>query len=574
MVELLKLEIEGFGKFAQKEVINFKKGINFITGLNETGKSTILEAILASLFKYTNTKIEPYFCWKNPDICKLVLTYKTDKGETFRIISDYINNKKKLEKITKSRTTEISTIINTIFQYVKEHFGFDEQKVFENTTFIRQSQMAILEDGTTKNKIKDMIEEVFAGTAEASATKSLKKIKKVSKDSEKEAELLASELEELKGELKEAEESKGRIVEDSKKHEGVGKELSAKSERLKKLKENKELFNKKEDLLKDEKNISGNINQIDEMIETLEEEKEEIVQVQQNKILPIILIVIGALLSFTGVGAIIGIPLIIYGIYKLVKKEEVQKKPKKDMSEKISKYKKQKPELINKKAVIESKLEKYKLVKFTIDDFRDLEKLEEEVEKLKEKNIELKTSISKTKELVKSPEDIQEEVDNIQQEINELKEKVGEYDIAYYFLEKAETQVQHKFTPSLEKDSKPFLKEVTNDKYSDLKINEETLDISIKAPEIKDYVDVGVLSQGARDQVYFTVRTTMSDLLSGDINLPLIFDDPFHNFDDTRLEKTIDAIKKIAKSKQIILISHRPYHKGFKNFAENVIEVK
>jgi len=574
MVELLKLEIEGFGKFAKKEVINFKKGINFITGLNETGKSTILEAILASLFKYTNPKIEPFFCWKNKDVCRLALTYKTNKGETFKITSDYLNSRKKLEKISKGKTSEISTTISNIFQYVKDHFGFDEQKVFENTTFIRQSQMAILENPTTKNKIKDMIEEVFAGSAEASATKSLKKINKVSKDSRKEAELLGNDLYELKSELEEAEESKNSIVEDSKKHEVVGKDLLEKSEKLKKLKENKKLFGEKEVLLKDEKNISEKLTQVDEMIETLEEEKDEVTPTQQSKTVPIILIVVGALLSFTGWGAIIGIPLIIYGIYKLTKKEEIQKKPKSNRSEKVSNYKAQKKDLINKKAVIESKLEKYKLVKFTLDDFRDLDVLEEEVEKLKEKNVELKTSISKTKELVKSPEEIQEELDNISQKIAELKEKAEEYDFASKFLEKAETQVQHKFTPALEKDSKPFLKEVTDEKYTDLRVNEETLDISIKAPEIKEYVNVDILSQGAKDQVYLTIRTTMSDLLSGNTNLPLIFDDPFHNFDDPRLKKTIAAIKKIAKNKQIILISHRPYQKEFKNFAENVIEVK
>lgn len=574
MVELLKLEIEGFGKFARKEVINFKKGINFITGLNETGKSAILEAILASLFKYTNTKIEPFLCWKNPDVCKLILTYKTDKGEIFRVISDYKNNKKKLEKITKGRTSEISTVINTIHEYIKEHFGFDEQKVFENTTFIRQSQMAILEDSSTKNKIKDMIEEVFAGTAEASATKALKKIKKVSKESKKEAESLAEELHELKEERKEVEESESGITEDSKKHEGVSKELSTKSEKFKKLEENKKLFDEKEGLLKDEKNVDKEINQIDEMTETLGGGEDKEVPIEKNKTLPIILIIVGVLISLTGIGAIIGIPLIIYGIYRLTKKEKVKQKPKSRIAEKISKYKAQKKDLINKKAVIESKLEKYKLVKFTIDDFRDLDKLKEEVDKLKTKDVELKTSISKTKELVKSLGDIQEEVDNMEQKRSELIEKAEEHDITYNFLEKAETGVQHKFTPSIERDSKFLLKEVTDEKYTDLRINEETLDISIKAPEIKDYVNVDVLSQGAKDQVYFTVRTTMSDLLSGNINLPLIFDDPFHNFDDPRLKKTINAIKKIAKKKQIILISHKSYQKDFKNFAENVIEVR
>lgn len=570
MTKLIKLEIEGFGKFKKNKVVEFKEGINFITGLNETGKSTILEGILASLFKYTSLRINPYICWTNPDICKVSLTYKTDKGEIFRVISDYKNSRRKLEKIDKGKTKEISSIGSTVDKYIKEHFGFDEQKVFENTTFIRQSQMAILGDRITKNKLKDMVEEVLVGTGGASATKSIQKIKKIEKDSRKEAESMVEDLYELKEDLQDAEESKGRVMEDSEEHEEVKKKLSQKSEKLIKLKENKKLFDKKEVLLKDEKNLDREISQVDDMVETFEEEDEP--SIEKSKIMPIVLIVFGVILSLTIIGAIIGIPLIIRG-NKLRKEKEVSKKPK-NISEKLSKYQKQKKELINKKAVIESKLEEYKLVKFTIDDFRDLDNLEKEVDKLKEKNVELKTSINKTKELVKSPEEIQEEVDSIEQKIQELKEKAEEFELSSRFLEMAETSVQHKFTPSIESNSKELLNEITDGRYSNLKINEENLDIQIKVPEINDYVDVELLSQGAKDQVYFTVRTTMSDLLSGNINIPLIFDDPFHNFDNIRLEKTIIAMKKLAKNKQIILISHKPYHKEFKNFADNIVEMK
>jgi len=154
-----------------------------------------------------------------------------------------------------------------------------------------------------------------------------------------------------------------------------------------------------------------------------------------------------------------------------------------------------------------------------------------------------------------------------------LLRKIEEHELATKFLELAETQVHQKFTPAIEKNSKPLLKAITNERYSDLKIDEETLDIKVKAPEIKDYVDIFFLSQGARDQLYFTLRSVMSDLLGKDTNIPLILDDPFHNFDDTRLKKTINTIKQLAKNKQIILISHRPYHQEFKNFCESVIEL-
>ena len=687
MVELIKLEIEGFGKFDKKKTINFKKGVNFINGLNEAGKSTILEAILASLFKYTNTKIEPFFCWTNKDTCRLSLIYKTDKGETFQIISDYKNAKKKLIKITKSGESEVSTTINTIHEYIKEHFGFDEQKVFENTTFIRQSQMAILGDNTTKNKLRDMIEEVLVGSAEASATKALKKIKKVAKDSKTEAESLEESLNELQEDLQKAEEHKSALVKDSGEHDAVSKTLADKEKKFEELKKRKERFDEKEKyqkefqgLDKEVKNIdkallsiNDSIKKRDKLLDKLEEHKgfdsiskddfstikEKIKRLDElnvtrkaysksggkKKVIKevfdmkfVILFIVGILLSFV----LIGIPLAVYA-YKRMKKEvsidevinneddinaidEEKNKIDEELTqitrkvkdfnpnnfidlfqtynetknkieshsesikefinntlerneqtgkeeENIRKIEKIKTDLLNKLAITKSNLDKYKLVTLTDKDIDELGDLENEVKKLNDRKVELKTSVSKTKELVKSPEEIKEEVDTIENHIKELLEKSEEYEIAFAFLEKAETEVQQKFTPSIEKNSKPILKQVTDNKYSDLKISEEDLSITVKAPEINEFVPVDILSQGTKDQIYFTIRTTMTDLLSGNANIPLIFDDPFHNFDDIRLKKTISAVKELSKNKQIILISHKNYQKDFKDFPDNIIEV-
>lgn len=688
MAEIIKLEIQGFGKFDKKKTINFKKGVNFIYGLNEAGKSTILEAILASLFKYTNTKIEPFFCWTNGDVCKLALTYKTDKGETFQIISDYKNAKKKLVKITESGMSEISTTINTIHKYIKDHFGFGEQKVFENTTFIRQSQMAILSDNTTKNKLRDMIEEVFVGSAEASATTALKKIKKVAKDSKKEAEYLNEDLYELKEELEKAEENKVSLTKDSSEYDEVFKSLIKKQKKFDELKTRKERFDKKEKYTKEYQYLDKEIKNIDKILLSINDsikKRDKLIDKQENykgfnsiskedfsiinenikklesikasleayaktggkrqvvqeklDVKYVALFVVGLLLSII----LIGIPLTIYA-YKRMKKEVIieeedtesqneikalnnekeklgkemnqisknikdfnintfvnlfgeyneiinrveglaesieefiknileKNKITDDEDENIKTITKIKTELLNNLTITINNLDRYNLVNLTDKDIDELEALEEEVKKLNNRQVELQTSIGKTKELVKSPDEIKEEVDAIDNQIKELLEKSEEHELASIFLEKAETEVQQKFTPSIEKNSIPILKKVTNNKYSDLKINEDDLNVSVKAPEISEFVPVDILSQGAKDQIYFTIRTTMTDLLSGNINMPLILDDPFHNFDDVRLEKTISAVKELSKSKQIILISHKKYQKDYKDFADNIIEV-
>ncbi|MCX6817295.1 MAG: DUF5362 family protein [Candidatus Aenigmarchaeota archaeon] len=573
MVQLLRLDVEGFGKFDRHKTINFENGINFITGLNETGKSTILEAIMASIFKYTRGQIEQFLCWKNNDVCRTALTYKTEKGETFKITSDYKSGRRRLDKIKKGNSEEIATLDKTIEPFIKKHFGFDDKKVFENTAFIRQSQMAILDDNSVRNKIKDMIEEVFAGRAEASATKALAKIRKIAKDATKETEVLEAEQHELKKNLRSAEDKRESVSRDSGEFEKVDKQLNEKSKELEKQQKNKKLFDEKEKLLKEKEHLDEQMTKVDELLETLSEGKEpQREQPSNKKTTSVILMVIGGLLSITVIGAIIGIPLIIWGIMKL-RKKEVAIKPIKSDDEKISKYRKEKKEILNKKAVIETRLEEYSLVNFNINDFDELETLKKDVDSLKEKKTELKTSIKTTTSLVESPEDVREILDANKEKRLGFIMKIEEHELAAKFLEMAESEVHHKLTPAIEKNSKPILKKITNERYSDLRVEEDTLDIKIKAPEIKDYVDVFFLSQGARDQLYFVLRVVMSDLLGGEANIPLILDDPFHNFDDPRLRNTIDTLKQIAKNKQIILISHRPYHHEFKTVCDNVVEL-
>jgi len=572
-MELIEIELEGFAKFDASKTIHFKKGINFIAGLNEAGKSTLIEGIVASIFKFSKRNIEPFFSWGNTDACRVALVYKTDKGETFRITSDYKNNIRRLEKMKNSTFKEISTIDKIINQYLKKHFGFDDKKVFENTAFIRQSQIAILGDKVTKNKIKDMIEEVFAGRAQASATRAVKKIKKYSKDTAKEVDELKDKQVELKEKLQHSRETKANLNRNSDKLESISKVLEEKKIQLEKLEKHKALFDQKENLLKEKKYIEDKINDADEWLATYREHKQNEQVEEKNKFLPVIMILISVPLFLTGIW-MVGLGSILLGVYLLLKKQPTPKQTKSDVSQKVTSKNNEKQDYINQKAVLEERLKKYRLVNFNIEDFDTLENLKDEVEQLKAQKIELKTTVKTTTSLVESPEEIQEELFAVESNIEKLKNRIHEHNLASRFLESATTEVHHKFTPLVEKTVKPLLKQVTNKHYENIRIDEESLDIGVKSPETKDYVNLSLLSQGARDQIYFALRTSMVNLLSGNLNIPLILDDPFHNFDQPRLEKTIDAISKISKGKQIILISHRPYHMEFKDFVDNVIELR
>ncbi len=65
------------------------------------------------------------------------------------------------------------------------------------------------------------------------------------------------------------------------------------------------------------------------------------------------------------------------------------------------------------------------------------------------------------------------------------------------------------------------------------------------------------LSQGAQDQLQIALRLAIADLLAGDYVLPLIFDDPFLNFDEDRLGELRATLERAAQERQLLVLSHR-----------------
>ncbi len=66
------------------------------------------------------------------------------------------------------------------------------------------------------------------------------------------------------------------------------------------------------------------------------------------------------------------------------------------------------------------------------------------------------------------------------------------------------------------------------------------------------------LSQGARDQLALAVRLAVADLLTGELCIPLFFDDPFLSYDPERLAAIRQTLSRIATERQVVVLSHRP----------------
>lgn len=82
-------------------------------------------------------------------------------------------------------------------------------------------------------------------------------------------------------------------------------------------------------------------------------------------------------------------------------------------------------------------------------------------------------------------------------------------------------------------------------------------DFSVKVWDRGSLRLAGQFSQGTKDQLFLALRLAIGDLLAEEINLPFIFDDPFLNYDEDRLEEARRLLQQLAEERQIFFLSHR-----------------
>jgi exonuclease SbcC len=133
------------------------------------------------------------------------------------------------------------------------------------------------------------------------------------------------------------------------------------------------------------------------------------------------------------------------------------------------------------------------------------------------------------------------------EELEFLKDKIDELSSSY----------ESEFLPELEKRTRELFKEFAGTSNKEFTL-ESWPKITISSKELEGFGERH-LSQGTRDQLYFALRIAWSDLLSPpDLKLPLIWDDPFVYWDDTRTTGACEiALKLVELGHQLIVFTHR-----------------
>lgn len=117
------------------------------------------------------------------------------------------------------------------------------------------------------------------------------------------------------------------------------------------------------------------------------------------------------------------------------------------------------------------------------------------------------------------------------------------------------------------------LASITGGRYDQVeaRIDEEGLHLLVYTVDKHRAVNADSLSRATQDQIYLAARMALLELICDGAQPPLLLDDPFVNYDDRRLENTIELLRRLYGTHQIILFTCTD---RYDRYADSVIALK
>jgi len=123
------------------------------------------------------------------------------------------------------------------------------------------------------------------------------------------------------------------------------------------------------------------------------------------------------------------------------------------------------------------------------------------------------------------------------------------------FLRQAQERVHRDIAPVLNAAVHRWLPEVTAGRYDEVRIDPQTLEVQAQERN-GDWRPAALLSHGTTEQIYLLLRVALAEHLvrKGEVS-PLFLDDVTVQFDSERKLAVLEALRVLAGSRQIVLLS-------------------
>lgn len=669
-MEFLQLALKNFKRFAGLD-LKFSPGINLLWGPNESGKSTVHEAINCALFgRERNQTIENW----NGGSCQVELTLK-DTDDIFRLQRGFTDGTLSFGRVAGGEITDASTKKSDVEEKVAGITGFASRDVFDNSVSVRQMRMSM--EKTSEFKVVGAeIQRILTGAGSSSASEALKSLENARDDIKgrvrhanvREYDSIAERLGVLAGEKAESQEIRRRSAALIKEIEELREHVASDSERLALLEGMVEKYKHWSELKKQEseldilhkqafstlkkireidaqlardhsilenytalvdkdEEIYENISQIRSKREEFEERLKELGYdrnaVETTTRISRFSIIAASVL--TAAGAVLALAvdewfllllipaaafiarhiqfrisarverlagLAAEGLNRLETEEKsvlgyINCRNTDEALLKIRNYRdliKQTDEMeITRKALLgDHRLKDWEEQESELardlsgirrelkESFADYSPTTQEIESWRSEYTALQKSVpadtarlNKLEGSLDAPAKGMRDLAAIEGEIDYLHLRKDELDFLYKaYDEAADTlrdvidSVSDEYIPALSERAAEFMKKITSGRYDRVKISPDW-DVQVDC-EDKAGIDPRALSTGTSDQLYMSLRIACGERLSDGKKLPVILDDPFAGFDESRLINALELLKTLSEETQILLFTHDP----------------
>lgn len=188
----------------------------------------------------------------------------------------------------------------------------------------------------------------------------------------------------------------------------------------------------------------------------------------------------------------------------------------------------------------------------TVDELNEMHmKVKDVIIVLFQKINDLHNKISLKENRNKKSADIQREYKYYSKQIVHHQKKIENYEETLVAVKRVAKQITEEYSHELDDAIGEIVFKITN-KYDQIVFDEEEK-VLVRDKKSKKLVQAEKLSLGAIDQIYFAIRAGLVHSLHNHIEIPLVLDDCFSNYDNDRLERVLTEISKL--NRQILIFS-------------------
>ena len=168
----------------------------------------------------------------------------------------------------------------------------------------------------------------------------------------------------------------------------------------------------------------------------------------------------------------------------------------------------------------------------------------------------LRDEIQRAAESLRHPAEVEEEIAAVKAEIHRLERFRDALILASTELAQANQEFQQQFAPKLESLMCEGLRQITDERYTQVHVDASSLAVFLLAPERNEQVGVERLSTGTRDLVYLMLRISIAQLMSSTTErLPLLLDDPLVQYDRDRRDRALAFLMQAAAETQVLFFT-------------------